>query len=154
MRTPYTKAIRGAAGQHGLDPDFLEAQVLVESSGLTDAFRFEPRIWEQLQDGHLTPTFDLATAIPRRVASSYGLLQILYITARDLGFQEEPEFLFIPDVGLEWGAKQLRRLLDWSDGDLPSALAAYNGGKRGNSVAPLRNQAYVDKVFLAQVTLA
>jgi soluble lytic murein transglycosylase-like protein len=38
-------------------------------------------------------------------------------------------------------------LLRWADGDEERALAAYNGGKGGNSVRPFRNAAYAAKVL-------
>lgn len=160
MRTDYTHEIAAAAAAHGFDPDLLEAQVLVESGGHPDAFRFEPGIWSQLQSGRLT-----LPPIPgpaRRVASSYGLLQILYVTAAvDDGLTGDPEQLFMPTVGLAYGAKQLARLLAWARRHtadetraMDAALAAYNGGEVGNlPTGPLRNQAYVDRVHHARAGL-
>lgn len=155
--TAYRSLIAIMATRYGLDADLLEAQVLVESSGYTDAFRFEPGIWAQLQRGALHPAVpvDLATANPRRIASSYGLLQILYVTALDRGYRGEPEGLFVPEVGLSFGCAELKAFLTWAKGDIASALAAYNGGEHGNGpdVAKKRNQSYVDKVTAAKAAL-
>lgn len=125
MRTNYTALIKETAARHGLDADLLEAQVLVESSGHTDAFRHEPGFW----DRYLRKNSRWSSWNPRRAASSYGLLQILYPTATELGFTGAPEMLFVPDVGLDWGARYFRQLRDWAEGDVVKALVAYNGGK-------------------------
>lgn len=155
--TAYRPLISVMATRYGLDADLLEAQVLVESSGYTDAFRFEPGIWSQLQRGALHPAIpiDLTTANPRRLASSYGLLQILYVVALDRGYRGDPEGLFVPEVGLSFGCAQLKYFLTWAKGDITSALAAYNGGAHGNGpdVASKRNQPYVDKVIAAKAAL-
>jgi len=126
--TPYRREIQGAAHEHGLDPNLVEAVVICESAGRTDAFRFEPAFYARyLQD---RPEWQKQN--PRRVASSYGLMQVMYTTAVDNGFTyDAPEYLFIPTVGLDMGCAILADLMEWSDGDVLKALAAYNGGKGG-----------------------
>jgi soluble lytic murein transglycosylase-like protein len=102
-------------------------------------------------NGKLKPTFALAGAVPRRVASSYGLMQILYVTACDLGFTGEPEMLFVPRVGLEWGALQLAKLLAWAGGDIERALCAYNGGTGiADGPGPYKNAFYASRVMAAR----
>lgn len=145
--TDYTHEIAAAAAAHGLSADLLTAQILVESSGHADAFRFEPGILAQIQSGALNPKRLPVNPAPRRIASSYGLLQILFVTACDYGFPGEPESLFIPSVGLDYGCAHLAHLLAWAGGDYTRAFAAYNGGQGGNVTPPFRNQAYADRVF-------
>lgn len=74
------------------------------------------------------PAFELWK---RRVSASYGLCQVMYGTARDLGFPPEwpPEELLKPMSGLAYGAKYLRRCLR---GGVPWRVAwlNYNGGGR------------------------
>jgi hypothetical protein len=110
---------------------------------------FECRFYER----YLRNKPEWSGQVPRRVSSSYGLLQILYPTAREHGFTGEPELLFVPIVGLEWGAMHLRTLIEWAEGDYIRALAAYNGGRVGNAAPPFRNQAYADRVLLAKLQL-
>jgi len=148
--TPYGREIAAAAAAHQLSPELLEAQVVVESSGHADAFRFEPGILAQLQAGQLKPKRLPANPVDRRIASSYGLLQILYVTACDYGFAGEPEELFVPAIGLDYGARHLATLLAWAHGDYAQAFAVYNGGHGGNGSPPFRNQAYADRVFAAR----
>jgi hypothetical protein len=134
--TPYTAEIRAAAAAHGLSTAIFEALVIAESSGRADAFRFEPGIAEQLADGRLHAKHLPANPAPRRIASSYGLAQVLFITACDYGFAGEPEELFVPVQSLAYGARHLAAQLAWAGGDYARALAAYNGGRRGNVAPP------------------
>lgn len=150
MRTNYTREILSAAQSHGLSPDLVEALVLVESSGRAEAFRYEPGIMAQIQSGKLKPKFMPPNRTDRRVASSYGLMQLLFVTACDYGFRNEPEMLFVPWINLEYGCAFLGALLDWADGDYTRAFAAYNGGKAGNVTPPFRNQSYALRVFAAK----
>lgn len=146
MRTPYRAEIEAAAKAHGLEPDLVEAVVMTESSGHTDAFRWEPNFYAK----YLAGKPQWADWAPRRVASSYGLMQVMYVVARELGFTGEPELLFVPRVGLDWGCRKLATLLAWSGGNVLQALAAYNGGKGGNATPPYRNAHYAAKVLAAR----
>lgn len=162
MQSRYRKEIGVASAQYGLDPLLVEAVVLTESSGNTDAFRFEPNFYNR----YLKPMKMFAGQNPRRVSSSYGLLQIMYPVAVERGFPKDaqPEMLFIPEVNLEWGCKHLRMLVDWSNqpefaasseqDKLEAVLASYNGGRGDNKPTqhPKRNASYARKV-LANLTL-
>lgn len=132
MKTAYRAEIRAAAAQWGLDPLLLEAQVLAESAGHTDAFRFEAGFW----DRYLKMKPEWANQNARRVSSSYGLMQIMYPVAKEIGFAGQPEGLFVPEVGLYWGCKKMKQLVDWAGGDMTKALVAYNGGKGSASRQP------------------
>jgi soluble lytic murein transglycosylase-like protein len=139
--TPYRSNIEFAAKQHGIDPDLLEALVLTESSGRADAFRYEKGFY----DKYLKNKPEWEDQIPRRIASSYGLCQILLPTARQYGFRHEPEMLFLPDLNLDLGAKILKRLLLKFNGNVEKALQAYNGGP-GNVGSPA-TKVYSEKVL-------
>ena len=140
----YQLEIEAAASRFGLESWLVEAVVEAESARKTHAYRYEPRFWAK----YLAKTPEWSQANPERVSASYGLMQIMYTTAREVGFTgTAPEYLFVPEIGLEFGCRKLRSLLDWSKGRVPQALAAYNGGKVANTVAPYRNQPYVDRVL-------
>ena len=139
----YRGELEAIAQQFSLDPDLLHAQVLVESGAKTHAYRFEPGFWHRYMMNK--PEWDGAN--PERVSASYGLLQIMYPVARELGYRDIPEHLFAPVTGLHWGAKKLQTLKDWAQGDMERALAAYNGGMGGNKQRPFRNVEYVNKVY-------
>jgi soluble lytic murein transglycosylase-like protein len=136
-----------AAQDPPLDPDLVEAIVRVESSGLAHAYRYEPAFWQR----YLADNPDYRNMNPRRASASYGLMQVMYPTAveRGLARRADPEVLFQPFYSLLYGCEHLRRLLAWSKGNVDQALAAYNGGKAGNSKPPYRNRGYVEKVHAA-----
>lgn len=131
--TYYRGEIQAISTSYGLDPVLVEGVVRKESSGLTNAYRYEPDFWLRYLDDN--PEYDGAN--PRRVAASYGLMQIMYPTARDIGFEDAPEYLFVPVIGLNWGCKYLASLLKRFKNNVDLALAAYNGGP-GNARRPLR----------------
>lgn len=151
--TEYRAEIAAASASHALDPTLVEAIVIRESSGLTHAYRFEPLFWGR----YLRNSPVWKDANPHRVSASYGLMQVLYISAQELGFADEPEFLFVPSVGLEWGCKKLASLLEWAKGTPTAtpedqrlaAIAAYNGGRGGNvpGSTQLRNGVYARQVM-------
>lgn len=152
----YRAEVHAIAAQHALDPDLVTAVCLVESSGHTSAYRYEPQFW--LRYMAKDPKWE--GEIPERVSASYGLMQVMYPVARELGLSadEPPEALFVPVNGLQFGCRKLREVLGWAKGDVPAALAAYNGGKTKDNapgVTPKRNQRYVDKVLatLAQIRM-
>lgn len=154
--TPYRDLIATAAERHGVDQYLIEAMIAVESSHRTDGFRFEPGFWRR----YLASNTKYKNEIPRRVSSSYGLLQIMYPVACERGFRGEPERLFVPSVGIHYGVKHLAWLLKWAKRAAPdvsasvhekAAVAAYNGGKGGNRPpGPYRNQSYLTKVLRAK----
>lgn len=148
--TSYRAVIEHEAAKHGLDPNLVEAVVIAESNGYTDAFRFEPAFYEHYLKGKA----EYIGLNPRRISSSYGLMQCMYSTAKQYGFGEIPELLFIPDVGLQFGCLHLAKLLKQCEGDVRLALASYNGGF-GNKQAPTP-QLYASRVLklYASVQLA
>lgn len=92
-----------------------------------------------------------------RVSASYGLMQILFVVANERGFRGEPEDLYIPEVNLHWGCRQLSWLYRRLEGDRRKVVAAYNGGlgaaEAVDDTGLLRNQMYVDKVWNYYVEL-
>jgi soluble lytic murein transglycosylase-like protein len=136
--------IEEIAKAHGLDPVLVEAVVRTESSGNPRAWRFEPAFW----DRYLKNKPFYQAIGPKRAASSYGLMQLMFSTAREeFGFQGEPEDLFNPRTSLTYGCRLLKKNIVWADGNEDAALAAYNGGRtRDNLKAPYRNAGYVVKV--------
>jgi soluble lytic murein transglycosylase-like protein len=145
----YRAEVHTIAAQHHLDPNLVVAVCLHESAGKTSAYRYEPAFW--LRYMAKNPRWD--GAVPERVSASYGLLQVMYPVALELGMPpaDPPEYLFVPVYGLQYGCRKLREVLGWAKGDVPAALAAYNGGKTKDNapgVDPKRNQRYVDQVLL------
>lgn len=162
LRTRYQSEIHVAAAKWELDPILVEAVVVQESTGNTDAFRFEPVYWNRYLKGN--PRYRGLN--PRRVSSSYGLMQVMYSRVLEDKIAEndvwQPELLFIPENGLDVGCGFLAELLAWGETlsapqgvkepELATlcALAAYNGGRGGNDPSknwPLRNGKYARDVL-------
>lgn len=148
MKYWYRAETYDAAQRHRLDGERVIAVVLTESYGNHYAYRYEPQFWFR----YLVDKPDYKDDVPARVSASYGLMQVMFPTARDFGFPRDwpPERLFEPAISLEYGCRVLAERLAWAKGDWEAAFASYNGGKtRDNApgVNPKRNQAYVGHVL-------
>jgi len=161
--TRFRPKIETAAVQHGLDPDLVQAVVEQESSYRWFAYRYEPGFYARYL-GHLPAYVD---SDPHEVSASYGLMQVMFTTAIENGFVGDPWEMFIPAVALDNGCRHLANLMAWARhlytglaaGEQAAvtraALAAYNGGKTGNSpTGPLRNGAYADQVLARRDRIA
>ena len=146
-QTMHLEVVESVAQEFDVRGDILYAQVLQESNADTFAFRYEKPYFERYIRGRKNTRAALYGFGPL-AACSYGLLQIMLETALEMGFTGTPEKLFVPSIGLTWGVRYFRRLLDKYGGDYERALAAYNGGP--GAVAhgkPYATQAYADAVL-------
>lgn len=123
------------ADTYNLDYDLLRAQVDVESAGDAWAFRYEPAFFERYIRNR--PTVAGARYGPL-AACSFGLMQIVLETAIELGFDESPERLFDPRVGLAFGAKYLQKCIARADGSYRIGLEHYNGAGHAARLYALR----------------
>jgi hypothetical protein len=116
VKERYGHIVKRVAEKYSLDPKLLYATIMLESGGNTYAIRHEPQIND----------------------ASYGLGQILYGTARGLGFEGEPNDLFDPEVNIELIGKYHRRNADVYGSELtPQQLTiAYNSGSPYNTPYP------------------
>lgn len=122
---------RGALS-HGIDPIMGGCVVQQESSWNTRAYREEPAIND----------------------ASYGLCQILYGTAKGMGYGGEPEGLYDPVVNVDYGFRYLESSLAAHEGHIMWALAGYNAGI-GGTVATRRREgveAWKDYAYPGAVT--
>lgn len=97
---PFAALIDTVALKHGIDPALVHAVVEAESN-------YRPRA--------------------RSHVGARGLMQVMPATGRDLGVRSAT-LLFDPEANLEAGVKYLKWLLERFNGNLTSALAAYNAG--------------------------
>ncbi|MFH2085507.1 MAG: lytic transglycosylase domain-containing protein [bacterium] len=103
----YGHLIRNSAAEYGLEPDLIFATIMVESGGNTYAVRQEPRIHD----------------------ASYGLGQLLYGTARGLGYRGKPDGLYDPAVNIDLIAHYHKRNFDrYQDLNPQELTIAYNTG--------------------------
>lgn len=142
---PWAARIAEAATYASLPPSLVAAVVAQESGGgyaRADgsanpyAIRPERGFWARygarvlaFVRGTPSPTDDRWAAFPDLASASYGLMQILWVTAIELGAQLAfPTELCDPEVGLRWGCAKLGREYARAGGDARAALLAYNGG--------------------------
>lgn len=103
----YGQFIRESAATHDLDPNLIFATIMIESGGNPNAVRYEPRLND----------------------ASYGLGQLLYSTARGLGYRGTPAGLYDPATNIDLIARYHRRNLDRHGHFTPQQLTiAYNTG--------------------------
>jgi len=109
----------------GVPAGLIRAIITVESGWNPYAVRQEPRIGD----------------------ASYGLMQILGGTARDLGFSGTSSDLLNPSINVHWGVKYLKSRIERYPSDIDAAIAAYNSGTARKGVdGAFINQEYVDRV--------
>jgi len=105
------ESVGGIPAAMRFEPDFYKRYI----EGKTQDFRPEGSSWDTERIGR---------------AISWGLMQVMGETARVIGFRGWFGELLLPQVGLEWGCRYLRRLADryLADGGWPTVMRAYNGG--------------------------
>lgn len=117
---------------YSIPPTLTLAVIWCASRGQAERYNPEHQAWLR----HLARQPQYAGMEGRRVSAVYGLMQVRFTTAVELGMpvEEDPEQLFLPRVNLHYGCKHLRDLLAWATPlYLDAALAAYYGGSSGNT---------------------
>lgn len=128
-----------AAEAWGVDVSLIKAIIGAESEFNPNAYRDEPSIGD----------------------ASYGLMQLLYQTAKAIGYTGSTSGLFDPTTNIRLGTRYLANLIKTATQrgyGVDSAISAYNAGfstvrpgdgKRVTNEpgSPFINQAYVDKVI-------
>lgn len=102
----YDEEIKYWSNQYEIPFALSKGLISVESAFNPKAYREEPQIND----------------------ASRGLTQILLKTAREIGYANKPEDLFLPDTNLRWGLKFFTTLLNRQNYNVLDAVAAYNMG--------------------------
>lgn len=135
----FDREIADAARDYRVPVAMLKAIIAAESEFNPRAYRYE----KHLND------------------ASYGLMQLLYRTAKSLGYTGTPDGLYDPRTNIRLGAAYMADNLRTAAGNghsMEAAISAYNAGfsgvRRGDGKrttnapgAPFINQAYVNKVL-------
>lgn len=136
--------IQEAAIDAGLPISIVRGIVMQESSGDPSATRYEPGFFRRYID-----KLGLSSEEGRGRSTSWGLMQVIGETAREMGMTADFSALLDPRVGLYWGCRHLKKLKDrylkqygWG-----GVVAAYNAGTpRKRKDGKWVNQYYVDRV--------
>lgn len=136
-----------------LDPLLVAAMVHTESSGNPFAIRVEPAWWRRY--GARAKEFARNSTskhdskwiqFPDVYAASYGLMQVMYQTCRETGFDPAfPTEMCDAGYGLRVGCVYLKRLIQKAGGNTRAALLRYNGGA---------DKKYPDRVMSAREQIA
>jgi len=139
----HWQQIEAAAVRFGINPAVLAGLVATESGGNYLAYRAEPRYRWLLKAARRPRIITADTSIyMQRI--SYGLCQVMGAVAREHGFTGWLSALFMPEVGLHYGAKHLAACIRRAGGGLYGGLRRYNGHPRRPATAR-----YADKVLAA-----
>lgn len=95
------------AKQFGVPELWIRAVIQTESAGDPTAYRAEPKIND----------------------ASYGLMQLLFSTAKGLGYVGDPQGLLNPDTNIYYGTKLLAQLRRAYGDNARRVYSAYNSGK-------------------------
>lgn len=103
----YGSYIQKSAEKYKVDQKIIFATIMTESNGNTFSKRAEPQIND----------------------ASYGLGQILYGTARGIGFEGKPDDLYNPEKNIDLVGKYYRYNLDhYGDLTINQLVTSYNAG--------------------------
>lgn len=130
--------------QHGLEPEFLGAIVLTESSGDQWAVRFEPH-YKWLFQVRENAVKNRITEDTEKVLQmcSFGLCQVMGAVARELGMKGPIFELLSINSNLTYASRLINRLrAKYKTNE--DVLAAYNAG----SVVKLQNGEYRNQVYV------
>lgn len=143
---PMTNIILDAANEHGIDPRLILAICIVESGNRGNVARYESHYkWTFMPAEHAKRLGITEPTEYQLQKFSWGPMQIMGATARELGYNGFLPELCVPQVGILWGCIYLKKLLA-KHGDVQDAVAAYNAGHPKKFGGKYINQVYVDKV--------
>lgn len=116
------------ASKYGLDPAIVCAVCEQESAWNAWALRYEPAFYARYIEPMTKNAKPLEPTEAQGRAFSFGLMQVMGQTARELGFSR-PFLVELcdPDTGVEFGCRKLQQCFA-IHGDPETSLLAYNGG--------------------------
>lgn len=104
----YGDIIEKVAKKYEIDPQLIFATIMTESEGNPEAYRYEPHIDD----------------------ASFGLGQILYTTATNLGFTGSPEDIYRPEIAIDLIGKYHKNTIDTYGQLTPERMTiVYNTGQ-------------------------
>lgn len=116
LAATFAATIEGEAAAAGLPPALVYGVIAQESAFNFRAYRAEPHIND----------------------ASRGLMQILYGTARDVGYTGQPDGLYDPAINVRLGVKFLADRIRAKAGDVWAGVSAYNNGNGNRATSDVR----------------
>jgi len=134
-----------AAKKHKIAPALIKAIIKQESNFKIAAMRYEPHLKRQKW---YTNALDAKSKTNDYAYYSMGLMQIMYGTARSIGYRGKPFDMINPVNSINYGCKHLKGLIKryWT---IEKVISAYNQGspRKDKKTGKFKNQYYVNKVM-------
>jgi len=104
----YRATIEKASTDHGIPTAVICGIISQESGWATWAMRYEPDFTKR----YIIPTYPKSTpTFQVQHGSSWGLMQLMGLVARELGYKDNILYLLRPEIGIEWGCRKLAALI-------------------------------------------
>lgn len=147
----YSELITQVANQLGLDPILVTAIIMQESAGDTYARRFEKSYYEHqrfLDPERFAESSQISSETEKiDQATSWGLMQVMGVVAREVGYIGKLSKLLIPERGIYWACKKLQHIAGKYQ-KLEDIIASWNAGSPHIlDNGKYFNQSYVDAVM-------
>jgi len=148
----FLHLIEPVAKRYDLDISLVVAIVMAESSGIKEKIRYE-KGYPFFND---TEGFAKKNCITRDTETnaqkmSWGLMQVMGSTARDMGFTDLLPKMIYPNFNIEIGCKYLGYLFKKYEGNKERAISAYNAGGIKLKDGVFRNIKYVSSVLNLEI---
>lgn len=142
----YLPLIKTNAYELAIEPALLAAFIWQESGGETKAIRFEPSIKFNFTANKFAKALSISQETEVNCQNtSWGLLQILGVRARELGFDGYLTDLLVPEIGISYGCKNIAAL-QLRYRFIEDLIAAYNAGSALRRDGRYINMGYVEDV--------
>ena len=131
------------------NPKLVHAIIVIESAMDAWATRYEPN-WKYFSEvaRHAKEHGITVKTESMHQSTSWGLMQTMGGTAREMGFDEQLTTLCVPSVNVVVGITYLKHLEKRYGKNVQKVISAYNAGSpRRNEEGKFVNQTYVDKVM-------
>ena len=151
---PFEKIIKDCSDKYAIDENLIMAIIMQESRGRIWSARYEPDLkYSYMPQSYAKKLFiSLDTELVMQ-KTSWGLMQILGVRAREIGFDQLLPQLLLPSIAIEYGTKVLSDLTKKYD-KTDKVIVSYNAGNpRYAASGKYINQNYLDGVnkWLIQV---
>jgi soluble lytic murein transglycosylase-like protein len=139
--------IRTIAVSQGIDPNLALAIAGHESNYDPTACRFEPK-WKWFVNPSKFAKQLLISEITEKMlqACSWGPMQVMGAVARELGFTGQITTLVYPEIGVLFGCKKLKSLINKYANET-DVISAYNQGAPLKTNNVYNNSSYVNNVM-------
>jgi soluble lytic murein transglycosylase-like protein len=146
------RLIQASAKEFSISPILIASVIQVESAGNTHACRYEPR-WKHYPSSNEISTlsrtwgasFDTVKVL---MSTSWGLCQVIGTVALENGYQDWSNKLCIPEIGIHYGAKILKKKQERYGSDPCKIYASFNAGSvRMTDGGMFINQKNVDHFY-------